>query len=348
MKSFFTFLTHKTKRIIYFITLLIFLWKFLPLEIIGYLTILNLLFPIFLIGVFGIFILKLILKIKWRLLDWLMLLFFAFQITNYFNLSVSTLNENKHNSLSILSYNTKSLIYKKEHRYDDNHDAIRDFIKENDPDIVCLQETYWRNWNFGYPYIGKSNSSYSILSKYPIIKQGILPIKDAKDLNRFHFADIEWKKDTIRVINIHLASYKFTKENYAVINDINNLKQEDVKIGIKSTLNKLKLGLNRKQTQLKKLEDFISKSPYPIFLVGDFNDIAHSNTYYRLTKNLKDSYKSKGNGFGKTLTSFIFPLRIDYILYPESYKCVKHEVLSKKLSDHLAINAFFVKENENE
>jgi endonuclease/exonuclease/phosphatase family metal-dependent hydrolase len=269
-----------------------------------------------------------------------MLAFAIWQLLSIFQIN-SQVDEKPKDGLHIMSYNTMSLLYKKVHRYDDNHDAIAKFIKKENPDIICLQETYWKNWNFGYPYQGKSHSSYSILSKYPVINDGVLPIVNNK-LKPFHFADIVWKKDTIRVINMHMASYKFTKDNYDLIK-LDKTEQEEVTNGVISILRKLKKGLKKKQKQLKVLLPFIKKSPYPVFLCGDLNDISHSNTYHQIKNLLNDSHKSAGFGLGSSIHTVPFPLRIDYIFYSKEYRCVNHTILSKKLSDHLAISAYFVK-----
>ncbi|MCT4666106.1 MAG: endonuclease/exonuclease/phosphatase family protein [Flavobacteriales bacterium] len=332
-------------KMFYLFVLVAFLIKYIPLEYSGSFSLLHFVFPTVLVGVFLLLLIKLIFKVKWLWWDYIALLFLCWNVSQYYQFNSWELPNKDEKVFSIMTFNAKSLLYKKKHREDDNHDQIRDFVLKEKPDIVCLQETYWRDWNFGYPYAGKSGSSYVILSKFPVIKQGIVPIKDGR-LKRYHFADIKIQKDTFRVYNVHLSSYRFSQKDYDLLNETQNIEESEIKERSWSMLRKLNRGILKRRKQLLKLKNHIKKSPYPTFIIGDFNDISHSNTYQQLSENLKDSYLDAGKGLGSTFHGLSVPLRIDYILYPDHFSCIKHEILDQKLSDHFAIKASFTTMNK--
>ena len=55
------------------------------------------------------------------------------------------------------------------------------------------------------------------------------------------------------------------------------------------------------QKQVELIKKSIKKSPYKVILSGDFNNTAFSYIYKELSRDLNDSFKEKGNGFGLSL-----------------------------------------------
>ncbi len=327
-----------------FICLLVlsYLAKYIPIGEYPYLPILAFFFPIclFILGIY-IFI-KLFRIKKWRFKEWGLFLFFAFQMLNFFQLS---LPETEENSLSVMTFNIKSLLHRSELTRAENYNDIKAFIDNQKPDIICLQEIHWTDMTMLHPYGTTTKSTYSISSKYPIINEGTFIIDDKKYVRNI-FADIVFKEDTIRVYNLHLESYKFVKENYEVINHLDEYLLDNkpgLKNGIVSTLKKLNFGYIAKGKQVSLIEKHIAESPYPVIVCGDFNDISHSNAYYRLSQGLKDSFKAKGNGFGGSMNTIAIPLRIDHVLYSDAFHCLNHTVFRENLSDHQPIMVEFIK-----
>lgn len=328
-----------------FITLLTisYLAKYIPIGEYPYLPILALFFPIGLV-ILGIYLFFKLFKIQqWRIKEWGLFIFFAYQMVSFFQWSFPEKHED---ALSVMTFNIKSLLHKKDLTRADNFNDIEAFIKEQKPDIICLQEIYWADMTMLHPYGTKNGSTYSISSKYPIINEGSFIIDQEKKYVRNIFADILYKEDTIRVYNLHLESYKFSKENYEVINNLDEYlldSKPGFGAGILSTFKKLNFGYIAKGKQVSLIEKHIAESPYPVIVCGDFNDIPHSNAYHRLSKNLNDSFKAKGQGFGGSMNTISIPLRIDHVLYSDAFHCLNHTVFRENLSDHQPIVVEFIK-----
>ena len=84
---------------------------------------------------------------------------------------------------------------------------------------------------------------------------------------------------------------------------------------------------------------FIKKSPYPVLVVGDFNDTPQSYTYAQIADNLQDAFAKKGFGLGITYGGIVPALRIDYILASPSLPILSHRIFKKEYSDHYPIVA---------
>jgi endonuclease/exonuclease/phosphatase family metal-dependent hydrolase len=255
--------------------------------------------------------------------------------------------------LSVLSYNVALFSFSR-NRGDskDNNKNIIKWLQENPSDIKCFQEFYQdpttpsRNaikllgsemdYEYTYEIIeGKPQSkSYgmAILSRYPIINEG--KVLDTKRNNGVIFADIKIDKDTIRIYNAHLESMSIQSEN------LNNL--DGIKENYRSTLSKLKRGQITRSSQLGILEEHMRNSPYVNILVGDFNDVPYSYTYFSLRKSMKNAFETAGKGFGFTYNKVLFFLRIDNIFYEEPLKVLQFKTHKEvDYSDHYPISAVF-------
>lgn len=88
-------------------------------------------------------------------------------------------------------------------------------------------------------------------------------------------------------------------------------------------------------SQADSVSKLVSSSPYPVMVVGDFNDLPSSYAYTKIRANLKDAFVEKGFGLGWTFSEKIFKFRIDHILYDPSIKLVDFKLDNKvHFSDH--------------
>ncbi len=70
---------------------------------------------------------------------------------------------------------------------------------------------------------------------------------------------------------------------------------------------------------------------------GDFNDTPMSYTYHQLQKKHKDCFVEAGNGFGATYSRLWPALRLDYILIPEEYRTIYHQIERVPYPDHYPV-----------
>lgn len=235
-------------------------------------------------------------------------------------------------SFSVMSFNVRLF-----NKYDWLKDktvkeSILDFIKREQPDILCLQE-YPRSEQVKFEGYNDFNATYNkgvkggqaIYSKFPIINSGSLEFPNT--YNNAIFIDIVKQKDTIRVYTFHLQSS-------GIETDVEKLKKETSSHLFKQVGATFKA----QQDQVELFLKHKSKTKYKTIVTGDFNNTAYSYIY-RMVKgdDLKDTFEAAGNGFGRTYDFKFFPMRIDFILANEDFTVNSFKTFDIKLSDHYPI-----------
>jgi endonuclease/exonuclease/phosphatase family metal-dependent hydrolase len=107
----------------------------------------------------------------------------------------------------------------------------------------------------------------------------------------------------------------------------------------------LKKGFVKRALQAEIVKSQINRSPFPVMVVGDFNDTPVSYAYRKIRSGLYDSFVNSGYGAGFTYKGNYPPNRIDYILYDNSLTNSYFEIIKVKYSDHYPIIAYFRKKN---
>ena len=240
------------------------------------------------------------------------------------------------NEFSIISYNVRLFNLYNWIEKDNVTIKIKEFLKNKNADIICLQEYQNTNFNldnyeYQYEKLRGDNLKYgqAIFSKYPIVNKGSIDFNSPS--NNAIISDIKISKDTIRIYNIHLESFSFEKEI-----ELSELNKNNGKI-----MNDLSKTFIIQQKQVELIKKSIKKSPYKVILSGDFNNTAFSYIYKELSRDLNDSFKEKGNGFGITFNYNFIPLRIDFILSDKVFKINYFKTYKINLSDHEPIFSQF-------
>ena len=242
-------------------------------------------------------------------------------------------------------------------------------INDYQPDIACFQEmvsgdtladlnnTYYRKYTFysvfgflqelKFPYyfysyqyrdnfLSQQHFGKIIFSKYPIInKQTIRNFPYSYNSN-FQYADIVKGTDTIRVFNCHLQSLRFSSTNLGYIQNPSIKTDTDIEQS-KNLLSKFKTGFQKRMSQADKVRIEIDKSPYPVIVCGDFNDVPNSYPYEKIGNGLQDAFVMKGAGIGRTFSGISPTLRIDNIFVDKRYSVQQFTRIAEKLSDHFPI-----------
>lgn len=223
-------------------------------------------------------------------------------------------------------------------------EGFHEFFKNQDADLILLQEVYWRNETFNQlkdstlgDYYHEKNVITQFFSKYPIIEfKQILAGKD-KSTGYAAYADIDTGKDTIRVINVYLGSMQIDKTLVKETLDQEMAEENSKKIG-----GKLTRGFLEHEKQIKAIAPYIVSSKHPVILAGDLNSVPNSFEYRQILYRLKDAYPQVGKSSGTSFHEFKYPLRLDYIFHSEEITPVKYEVLHDvKLSDHYPVVGYF-------
>ena len=181
----------------------------------------------------------------------------------------------------------------------------------------------------------------AIFSNYPIIRWE--KVQSIKEYNHtFLWADVLVKGDTIRIFNIHLQSMHFAKKDYAFIENIDQQDMDDVQTAGRNIIRKMKMANLLRSAQAKDIKDEMEKSPYPVIVCGDMNDVPNSNAYQIISSDLYDAFTEKGWGIGRTFKFLSPTLRIDYVLHSKSLKVDRVQVLRSPRSDHSPVLADFI------
>jgi endonuclease/exonuclease/phosphatase family metal-dependent hydrolase len=167
------------------------------------------------------------------------------------------------------------------------------------------------------------------LSRLPVNGKG--KIKFDQSANLAIYTDHKVGERRFRVYNCHFESY-----NISFTGLIRGLAHRDSTI-VAETGTKMKRSITRRPKQVDKVFEDIENCPVESFVCGDFNDNPMSYTYFRMTRGRKDAFVEAGEGFGATY-SLLWPmLRIDYVLFPDIYKAISHDIPKVPYSDHYPV-----------
>ena len=223
--------------------------------------------------------------------------------------------------------------------YDEKHsikspNPVIQYMLEKDPDVLCIQEysasisdehltdqdlkEIFAKYPYQHVYY-RVNTSWSYFgnatfSKYPIIHQSRVKYQSA--YNSSIISDIDINGQIIRVFNCHLESNKITESDKDMAYRLkDNFDSENIKSTTMHFSKKLGDAYQLRAVQAEILTDSIARSPYPVIVLGDFNDLAASYAYSTIKTKVEDAFVNKGFGLGWTFQTKLLRFRIDHMLY---------------------------------
>ena len=354
LKGFIVKILRRTNYLFAFLLLLSYLSVYVHPRTFWPLSIFGLLYPVFFIVNLFFIILWSFRKNKFLIISLLVILVGWSFMTRNIQVTFPFLHRQQSVDppIKIMSYNVRLFNLYKWIDSPDAIDEIMDFVEEESPDIICLQDFYTRKrGKFSETEINtrlKKNkyrfikytlkkpgiSSYGIAtySAYPIINSGVISF--ANSFNVCIYTDIIIRNDTIRLFNTHLQSYRFIKQNYDLVDSLRFEYNTEQFKGIRDIAYRLKTGFIKRSVQTDTVSAYIKRSPYPVVVCGDFNDSPVSYTYQHMRGNLKDAFIEAGTGIGFTYVGKFPSYRIDYILHDNRFKAIDYKSPGMKLSDH--------------
>jgi endonuclease/exonuclease/phosphatase family metal-dependent hydrolase len=251
--------------------------------------------------------------------------------------------------IRVTSYNVRYFMGTAEFPTKENADHITDFLRQNNADIICLQEVRLnkrqifdiKNTKLSQvSHMQLAHTSYAggplTMTRFPIVNMGEIRFKNSG--NMIIFSDILINNDTIRVYNCHLQSYRLQKAEINTIDSMPFDNHQKAKERILELSLKFRDALIKRAEQAATLREHINGSRYPVIVCGDFNDTPISFTYCTVKGNLKDSFTESGKGTANTYNGKLPSFRIDYILYSPIFTSYNFEVSSLNHSDHFPIS----------
>jgi endonuclease/exonuclease/phosphatase family metal-dependent hydrolase len=253
----------------------------------------------------------------------------------------------------IISYNVSTFNHERIHSKESDttfYNKFYAFIKEVNPDILCLQEFYFNDIN------DADNTLSNIVSacgfKYYYINplwieeingfSGVITF--SKEIptysTRFNFTGsgvnrgtihyFAKNKDTIQLINLHMHSMSIRPFYYDTLGQFIGLKES-----IYKTYEKLQRGFHKRDTIITQFDSLFTNNKYKSIICTDLNATPYSYIYQYFKKNTNNSFSAAGNGFGYTYRFFPWLLRIDNVFVDKQLNITQHKVHNNiKISDH--------------
>ena len=263
-------------------------------------------------------------------------------------------------SFRLMTYNVRNFDLYDWSENEESRASIFKMLQSERPDILCFQEFYSKansSWNnirkckeelqlneyyFSQELILREGRQWGIttFTRFPIVKYGEImqiPEANSRGLRPYKgiYTDLSIGNDTIRIINIHLASIYLESEDYTTLENLTEQQDIDIKRS-RSIISKLMKAYKKRGMQVKQLQEFLDteNQPHPIIICGDLNDIPSSFAYNRLSKDMEDAWISANWGPGATYNGPIPALRIDQILVDKELEVCATFVVESEYSDH--------------
>jgi endonuclease/exonuclease/phosphatase family metal-dependent hydrolase len=282
-------------------------------------------------------------------------------------------------AMKVISFNTRDFdIYhylplsktnKNKWAYDfTNRNKIYDFLRREQPDIICFQEyvhdatrnfnttdtlkkfLYAKNFHFKYTVNSKNMNYFGIATytKYPIIDTGRVEYATSSG-NMCTYTDVKINSKIVRIYNVHFESIHLQEEDYIFAENYKKSKhqQADATTRSEKILRRLKKAFIIRAAQSRIVADHIKKCKYPIILCGDFNDTPNSYAYHEIASELTDSFVESGNGFGQSYAGVYPSFRIDYIMHSKDFRSYNYETVNEEMSDHYPVKCYLKFNKDN-
>ncbi|MBR6275571.1 MAG: endonuclease/exonuclease/phosphatase family protein [Prevotella sp.] len=311
---------------------------------------LGMVFPVFVVVNLGFLFFWLI--FKWRK-AWIPVVGFIFAyipISTYMPLNPR--QEVPDSCIKVLTYNVCS--YGGNYKYKDAFERILDYLKEQQADIVCIQEDVdtWRRYMMVkyekiYPYNdttifrkgSKSMNGIGIHTRYPILRKERIQYESSANGSVAYY--LKRGSDTLLVINNHLECTHLSSDERNHYRKIlkGAVSRDTAKAESKLIIGKLSVNSAKRAVEVEAVKKYIDEHrQYPVIVCGDFNDTPISYTHHVMVDGLEDCFQASGRGIGLSYNQKGFWVRIDHIFCSDHFTPYNCQVDSKiDFSDHYPV-----------
>jgi endonuclease/exonuclease/phosphatase family metal-dependent hydrolase len=265
------------------------------------------------------------------------------------------------NNIRMLTYNVHSFKKFGSHKDIPTKHEILTIINDQQPDIIGIQEFYTRNrgeydmvdsikkitGTDNYYFERLQGNAYEsmgmvIFSRFPIINTGFIQLSpDHSNGNQCLYIDVKKNDRPFRVYSVHLQSIRFEQEDYLYLDEVSKSGIGDMH-STRRLGGKLKKAFIKRSEQVAKIKAHARQCPYPYIISGDFNDTPTSYAVNQMAKGLRNAFREKGFGLGRTYNGDFPNYQIDYIMATPQFNVASYTITEKKLSDHYPVCADLV------
>ncbi|WP_374950789.1 endonuclease/exonuclease/phosphatase family protein [Mucilaginibacter sp.] len=234
-----------------------------------------------------------------------------------------------------------------------------ELIKDQSPDVIGMQEFYTRRrgqyqmidslkqilnskeyYYEPFESVPDESMGIAIFSKYKILDHGWIDFKTNTG-NQCLWVDIDKNGAKFRLYSIHLQSIHFEPEDYRYLGKLSNQGKTDMN-ATKRVGSKLKSAFAKRAEQVFMVKDHAKNCPYPYVIAGDFNDTPASFAFTQMSKGLKNAFREKGSGLGRTYNGDFPNYQIDFVMVSPQIGVNDYRIIEKKLSDHYPLKTELV------
>lgn len=252
-------------------------------------------------------------------------------------------------SIKLITYNVCA--YGGNYKYDDAFERIIDYLKEQQADIVCIQEDVdtWRRYVFDhyqklYPYNDTtiftknalSPNGVGIHTHYPILRKERIAYESNANGSVAYYLQVG--SDTLLVVNNHLEGTHLSTVDRSRYKDMlkGEMERDTAKAESLLLIDKLGQSAAKRAPEAEAVRRYVAEhSQYPVIICGDFNDTPISYTRRTMSAGLTDCFVESGRGVGLSYNQKGFWVRIDNILCSSHFTPYNCQVDSKiDFSDH--------------
>ena len=185
----------------------------------------------------------------------------------------------------------------------------------------------------------------AIFSRFPIVRRGTIAFGRLSQ-NHAMWADLarpaartgRGRPDTVRVFNLHLQSMSMEETDLlAATASRAGLLQK-----APGLLRRFRNGAVARGAQVDTVLARVARSPYPVLLAGDLNDLPYSYAYDQLADHLQNAWATAGFGVGATYHGRLPLLRIDQQFAGPAWRvlgCRVHREI--QWSDHFPVEGLY-------
>lgn len=276
-------------------------------------------------------------NLRWPFLLFILSFLFGYDEWNLFYKFPDTSLRKSGSTFSVMSYNVR--LFNK-YRWIDNPNIsseIEKLILEENPDIICIQEysremaPELKKYEFRYIYPNPSRgkkSTVAIFSKLKIKNTGFIDFKNSSNCGIY--IDITFRKQNLRVYNLHLESFKLDK--------VDSITNSSFSKNFKLKFDEVSSRQIDQINFFKKTDKFNNN---PSIIAVDLNNTQFSESYKILSRKKNDAFHTAGSGLGETYKYSFIPLRIDFLFSDKKFKINNFKVIRNNLSDHYPIISYY-------
>jgi endonuclease/exonuclease/phosphatase family metal-dependent hydrolase len=237
---------------------------------------------------------------------------------------------------------------------------ILDLIGQEQPDVIGIQEFLTRKkgeydmvdsvkkvmraTNYYFEPIMTSESEaigMAIFSKYPIKSYGLVQLSAKGSGNQCVYIDVQKNGSVLRIYSVHLQSISFDPQDYQYLGNLSSKGKTDIS-ATKRVGWKLKNAFAKRSDQVVIIKNHAKQCPYPYIISGDFNDTPSSYAVNQMAIGLKNAFRERGAGFGRTYNGAFPNYQIDYVMASPQFDVWEYKIIEKKLSDHYPLSTVLV------